>query len=1213
MQKYLVVGCGGSGAKTQAYMIDQLKAHLRQVDPERAELPAAWQFVTIDVPLEPEAGPDGLANVAQAGGRYISIGNRLHYNRFDEGLSHQLARTGALGEIATWAPRDPEHLNTPISDGAGQYRAIGRMLTIQHLETIHEGLRAAIDRLNLVETTIELNELNRRITGRHSDSADDQPVVLIIGSMAGGSGASMAFDVARLLSAMPLVKPAHTAVFMLTPEVFESISEDRMPGAWANSLAMFGEAFAAQTGAGADHDVTLMRTMGLAGAPQDTTFGRLFPIGARMGGTRSRFGDGTPNAVFRGLARALAALLSSEKASGDFKSYTLANTGSRDGDRSILGWASPGKVRWDDVPWGSMGYAQLSMGRDRYAEYAAQRLARTAFDRLLAGHVDPSDESTGKEQLDRRMHERLPAILRRMNLPQDLAAGFGVNNVGPWLQWLFGNHSAAAGDASARWLRSQLPPGEGMRSADWAALVRTRIRDASRPVEAQLGESAYGVVHDFADHFTDAVIAEAEANLAALGLPFVEELVDRVGELIQERLAPAMRAFVDGQRGRDPVAAPPQLESLLQPLGGKGVVKSAEQIADQVAEVYRGQFTGHHLMLIAARLQPVLVDFRSEVLVRLRRELGSVHRDLEIAAEVRDAAVNLADVATEEPTAWPADSDEKIDDRFAGSANEIVITDVDRFAADYETHLLGTMRAVDADLRAADQAAGAAAAEIIAGRWDTQGGVRPPADTLCPPPAEGAAGNRAGWIPRQLTAAPRGGADREARPATFNVRLQPSDLMARTRSWIARPAKPFDDFINVDLRTYLSPAAAESRAEHADRVTRLREAFTRALRLARPLASVSTEMLGLVYGGQGAEEYHFNFSEIPFEGTEAKEELESILVADKYRDAATLNTFEAACTTDRRVFSIDVFGSYPNYSPVVFSSLFPHIAEDWAARAGAVQGFWQLRRARPLPAALPLTEEERRAMVGGWLIGVVTGRIHIADQGRAEASAHIHDDRARTWVPFPHPMLTQPKDFRTALDWMPAVIESVLLAYAMVQTAPPGGSPGDSLRPYRLLRGLYDDGDQGPTTGAVQHPATRVLADWLAGAPEPAQGGAPRVGAPGAAGIAERRRHLEESFTGAREKAALFLPRRGSAALPGAAADDRPFAHVTDRRAASRMPLYRDLAADVDRVAAELLGRLDDAVAMAENPAEPAAAPWTSPADDLDSAPQLPDFGGGVI
>ena len=67
MRKFLVVGCGGSGAKTQAYMMDQLKALMRNIEPERTELPKCWQFVTIDVPLTPENGPSKLPNVPQAG------------------------------------------------------------------------------------------------------------------------------------------------------------------------------------------------------------------------------------------------------------------------------------------------------------------------------------------------------------------------------------------------------------------------------------------------------------------------------------------------------------------------------------------------------------------------------------------------------------------------------------------------------------------------------------------------------------------------------------------------------------------------------------------------------------------------------------------------------------------------------------------------------------------------------------------------------------------------------------------------------------------------------------------------------------------------------------------------------------------------------------------------------------------------------------------
>ena len=120
MRKFLVVGCGGSGAKTQAYMMDQQKALMRNIEPERTELPKCWQFVTIDVPLTPENGPSKLPNVPQAGGRYIGIGSAQRYSTFDIGVSSELVNNGGLKEIATWAPANPVSIATPVSDGAGQ-------------------------------------------------------------------------------------------------------------------------------------------------------------------------------------------------------------------------------------------------------------------------------------------------------------------------------------------------------------------------------------------------------------------------------------------------------------------------------------------------------------------------------------------------------------------------------------------------------------------------------------------------------------------------------------------------------------------------------------------------------------------------------------------------------------------------------------------------------------------------------------------------------------------------------------------------------------------------------------------------------------------------------------------------------------------------------------------------------------------------------------
>ena len=54
MRRFLVVGCGGSGGATLAYMMDQLRSELLAAGVY--SLPMGWQFVHIDVPSGAETG-----------------------------------------------------------------------------------------------------------------------------------------------------------------------------------------------------------------------------------------------------------------------------------------------------------------------------------------------------------------------------------------------------------------------------------------------------------------------------------------------------------------------------------------------------------------------------------------------------------------------------------------------------------------------------------------------------------------------------------------------------------------------------------------------------------------------------------------------------------------------------------------------------------------------------------------------------------------------------------------------------------------------------------------------------------------------------------------------------------------------------------------------------------------------------------------------------
>ena len=103
MRRFLVVGCGGSGGATLAFIMDQLRSELHAAGV--GKLLAGWQFVLIDVPSAPESGPEGLANVPAQGGTYIGCGPQgSSYTVLDGALSQRLAAESALDTIATWAP-----------------------------------------------------------------------------------------------------------------------------------------------------------------------------------------------------------------------------------------------------------------------------------------------------------------------------------------------------------------------------------------------------------------------------------------------------------------------------------------------------------------------------------------------------------------------------------------------------------------------------------------------------------------------------------------------------------------------------------------------------------------------------------------------------------------------------------------------------------------------------------------------------------------------------------------------------------------------------------------------------------------------------------------------------------------------------------------------------------------------------------------------------
>ncbi|MCT7366644.1 tubulin-like doman-containing protein [Mycolicibacterium llatzerense] len=1138
MRRFLVVGCGGSGGATLAFMMDQLRSELLAAGVDH--LLAGWQFVHIDVPSGAEPGPEGLANVPAQGGTYIGCGPQgSSYSILDGALSQRLVADGALDTIATWAPRNPQEVTNPISAGAGQYRAIGRMITLSKAAEIQTRLQSAWDRLFRVETMSEMAAVT--VPGMGRFDPNDPPLVLVVSSMAGGAGASMALDVCRLLTMVTGLDPKLMGVFMVTPDIFESLPESARIGVRANALAMLGEIVASQSGAAREHDVRVLRALGQQhGDGEPVPFARVFPIGRYIGAERTQFGDGSQGAVYRGLARGLAALMMSGKATSQFVSYDLGNTASPEGDRDLLGW---GIATWDVLPWGTYGFSSLSMGRDRYAEYAAQRLARSSVDKLLFGHIQPGNAASSTEQLDSLMASQWQRHCSALRLPA--AVGDEQSRVGVLGNWIA--TSAFSPDAVAatvngildRQLRGYLPNPAGMTADQWVPVFRQAVQNRGPELSRACAEAAYAMAfawqRDFAEHLEDMIAG----SVSAMGLPYARELVDRLRRFIDDQLAPGA-AQLGAMGAPDIAGVPPQVDAALRSL--RGVMSGADQVLAMAMDGFRANVRRQLYADAVARIADVMKVMGVELLAPLRDALGEAMILLEKARTEQPSDVGLARLATDQYAAWPADADELVSPRFSEANNEVLLISSSAFKGRYETDLPKAVAGNTAmiPLRSAIDAA---CGQVVVGQWPTTGGTAAPGGLIT---------RTSTWVTRALGIDPESGRPRVPSMAQFDVHTRPAELLSRARMYIQRPGESFEEFCKVSLRDYVAGmGAAES--ELSERRRDIAGKFGEALSLARPLASVNEQALQRVHPGKQVE-YRYKFSEIPFAGQPVADALADVLRTNPRIDQATKDNYERSLSDEDTVTRVDIFGSYPNYSPLAFDSVLKPAAQQWAQIAGPGRaGFWRWRRSRPLAASLPMTDDERRTMTAGWFLGQLTGRIQIPASPYTDP-VRIYDGQDNQWLAFPNPLLTPPSAFQASYDWLPAVLESVLLAIAQSHEPP----VMRSLRPYGVLRQLYDAHTQDPASGIVELSAAALCREFLkTGTAGP--GITSRIPAVAAATTPDERAAASEQWLSQiRDVAAQYLPVDAAGAAP-----DGAFTTVATRSKAAKTPIFRDIAPEV--------------------------------------------------
>lgn len=1187
MQKFLVVGCGGSGTKTLIYLMDQLLSELAPYGIDR--LPDGWQFVSIDVPST-EDQVDEIGSVTSLGGTYLSTNPGTgEYKILDDAVTRQLRSSPSgdgLGLTATWAPRDPKAIGISILSGAGQMRSVGRMVTLNSSKLLHERLTNVFGTLMHAETNAQMQRIaNKDIPGLGTFDIAEPPLVLVVSSMSGGAGASMALDVCRVLNLVDGVEPGHTGVFMVTPDAFDHVLAPAQRGAVrANALSMLGEIIAAQMKSSEDHDIELLSSLGLnVHHSGHVPFARVFPVGRFIGTEGAQFGDGSLNGVYRGLARGLSGLMSSDKAARDFKNFDLTNAVPVPISRTNLGWDTNNAYP-DPLPWGAFGFASLSMGRDRYKHYAAQRLARITVDHLLDGHRALGDTRDAGQQLNDRLDAQWVSIAERAGLPatstdhpldSHVAASWFMQQalpedvVGPAVNHIV-QERVASNVAS---MNSSV--------SDWAAYMQSTLLPGQRlKLDSAVEQEVYRWGFDWAKQLHESIVRQVQNAVAAAGLPFARKLLERVSALVRDQLITMMKDLArveDQDLGR----FSPEFSQQISQITGKLI--NSQAVIDGYLDSMRTQIRRAFYARAADRAAEVLRALATDVLPNFDRELNLRYEDLLRAQRAKGAVRGLANVHTTEYALWPDADNTRVPDRFDVADNEVLITPSSGFAQQF-----------DADLPSATgQSTQTAAHEtasryVSSGEWPVDVGIKAPGGLLRV---------LSEWRPSLFANHPSTNAPIAPQQGQYRLALQESDILERARKFVERRDQSFERFCSVSLKSYLTePGVAES--ELSQRRSDIAVKFGETLRQARPMTRVSTTVVDAVHGSPF--EYLYKFSEVPFKDLpDVAESLIDVVNEMQNKSLETPKILENALSQDDKATRIDVFGSYRNYSPLSFASVLKPAIDEWSGTPRAGKGaFWAHRRSRPLPAALPMTHTERRAMVAGWYVAQLTGRLRIPSFPYTDP-VRIWDDEDSAWVDFPNPLLTPPDRFHgESYDWLPAVLESVLLAIAASHQAP----VMRSMRPYVLLRSMYDSEPESRAQGlnANYRRSRRLLKEWMdTGAvpstqPSRASGDSPEARRESA----ERWLQLINDFV-----TKEYLPPHLGGASTGS------FSVIAKRDVSSRTPMFRDLAPDIRDMTRHLQDEIAEAAVLNMPPDDGAMHAVRTSAP----APEAPDPGLGAF
>ena len=399
LKPMLFVGCGGSGLRTLRHLRRELEFRLASAGVGREEFPDAWQFLVIDVPAVEILNDPDLKSYA--GTSYIGLSDTENGYLFENGVDDQLSRREyCRRDFVQWRP-DPGKTPVDVSKGAGQWRAVGRVVAGYSLNAkVTDRLSAAINAMSSDTAEASLRNVAAKLAvGGAETESISEPTVFIVSSLGGGAGSGIFMDVADLMRRMSGGDPwlQRSIGILFEPSVFYNQDKFNRSGISPNTLAAITELTA---GHWAPWDS--FPYIGPSSHPGSNR-GPQYPM--LFGTDNGQINLGNGDAAYEMAAYILSNLTLSGEAGNTLSEWLQANWGQKSSSASTMAPAvHDSGLTATNRPLSSLGFARVTLGRDRLARYAAQRMTKGVIQFVMTAHED-DDVVAGRKTVDQRITE----------------------------------------------------------------------------------------------------------------------------------------------------------------------------------------------------------------------------------------------------------------------------------------------------------------------------------------------------------------------------------------------------------------------------------------------------------------------------------------------------------------------------------------------------------------------------------------------------------------------------------------------------------------------------------------------------------------------------------------------------------------------------------------------------------------------------------------